>query len=140
MLKKNLGRIFFGPKNSGKQKFWDKKISFGNFLGQKKFGTEIFVGSKKIWVGNFFGSKKIWVENFFGSKKFGLAKFHFGLIGFVCVMLLITAKLNNNNTEFHWWWWWWVVGGLHTHNRVKPTSIWLWLSWVLTISKERLED
>ena len=23
-------------------------------------------------------------------------------------------------------------GGLHTHNVVKPTSTWLWLSWVLT--------
>ena len=44
---------------------------------------------------------------------------------------LVTAKLNNNNKEFHWWWV--VVGGLHTHNRVKPTSTWLWLSWVLTI-------
>ena len=38
--------------------------------------------------------------------KFGLAKFYFGLIRFVCVMLLVTAKLNNNNTEFHW-----VCGG-----------------------------
>ena len=28
-----------------------------------------------------------------------------------------------------------VVGGLHTHNLVKPTSTWLWLSWVLTIKK-----
>ena len=40
------------------------------------------------------------------GRKFGLAKFCFGLIKFVCVMLLITAKLNNNNTEFLW-----VVGG-----------------------------
>ena len=38
--------------------------------------------------------------------KFGLAKFYFGLIRFVCDLLLITAKLNNNNTEFD------VVGGL----------------------------
>ena len=45
-------------------------------------------------------------------------------------MLLITAKLNNNNTEFVWWWWW---VGYNTHNVVKPTSTWLWLSWVLTI-------
>ena len=36
-----------------------------------------------------------------------MAKFYFGLLRFVCVMLLVTAKLNNNNTEFHWWW----VGG-----------------------------
>ena len=34
------------------------------------------------------------------GRKFGLAKFHFGLIRFVCVMLLVAAKLNNNNTEF----------------------------------------
>jgi len=49
-------------------------------------------------------------EIFLGQKilgrKFGLAKFYFGLLRFVCVMLLVTAKLNNNNTEFHWW-----VGG-----------------------------
>ena len=46
-----------------------------------------------------------------GKKKmgriFGLAKFYVGLIRFVCVVLLINAKLNNNNTEFVWW----VVGG-----------------------------
>ena len=28
---------------------------------------------------------------------------------------------------------WVVVGGLETHNLVKPTFTWLWLSWVLTI-------
>ena len=43
----------------------------------------------------------------------------FGLIRFVCDLLLVTAKLNNNNTEFHWWWWWWV----NTHNVVKPTLL-----------------
>ena len=78
-----------------------------------KFSSEIFGGQQNL------------------GRKFGLAKFYFGLRRFVCVMLLVTAKLNNNNTEFHWWWWW-VVGGLHTHNVVKPTSSWLWLSWVLT--------
>ena len=64
------------------------------------------------------------------GRKFVLAKFYFGLIRFDCVMLTITSKLNNNNTEF---------GGagcvkivLQTNNRVKPTSTWLWLSWVLT--------
>ena len=65
------------------------------------------------------------------GRKFGLAKFYFVLVRFVCVMLLITAKSNNNNTEFLWWVL--VVGGLHTHNVVKPTSTWLWLRWVLTI-------
>ena len=75
--------------------------------------------------------KFFWVKKNLG-RKFGLAKFYFGLLRFVCVMLLVTAKLNNNNTEFHWWW---VVGGgwVRTHNVVKPTSTWLWLSWVLTI-------
>ena len=29
-----------------------------------------------------------------------MAKFYFGLIRFVCVMLLLPADLNNNNTEF----------------------------------------
>ena len=52
------------------------------------------------------------------GRKFGLAKFYFGLIRFVCDLLLVTAKLNNNNTEFVW-----VVGGLHTHNLVKPTLL-----------------
>ena len=42
------------------------------------------------------------------QKTFGLAKFYFGLVRFVCDLLLITAKLNNKNTEFLWWW---VVGG-----------------------------
>ena len=35
--------------------------------------------------------------------KFGLVKLYFGL-RFVCVMLLVTAKLNNNNTEFSGGW------------------------------------
>ena len=53
------------------------------------------------------------------GRKFGLAKYYFGLLRFVCVMLLVTAKLNNNNTEFVW-----VVGYIvHTHNRVKPTLL-----------------
>ena len=52
------------------------------------------------------------------GRKLGLATFYFGLIRFVCVYLLVTAKLNNNNTEFHW-----VGGGLHTHNVVKPTLL-----------------
>ena len=51
------------------------------------------------------------------GRKFGLAKFYFGLIRSVCDLLLINAKLNNNNTEFLW------VGGLHTHNLVKPTLL-----------------
>ena len=61
---------------------------------------------KKIWLGNFFGSIKIWVGIFLG-RKFILAKIYFGLVRFVCVMLLITADLNNNNTEFVGGW---VVG------------------------------
>ena len=39
------------------------------------------------------------VELGFDNSEFGLAKFYFGLIRFVCDLLLITAKLNNNNTE-----------------------------------------
>ena len=78
------------------------------FCGQKffwvqKFGSEFFLG-KKNWVENFIVLKKIWVGNCIGLKKlgrkFGLANFYFGLIRFVCVVLLVTAKLNNNNTEF----------------------------------------
>ena len=63
------------------------------------------------------------------GRKFVLAKFYFGLIRFVRVMLLVTAKLNNNNTEFLWW----VVVGYNSNNLVKPTYTWLWLSWVLTM-------
>ena len=59
---------------------------------------------------NFYRVKKSWVGDFIGltnlGRKFGLAKFYFGLIRFVCDLLMITAKLNNNNTEFVWW-----VGG-----------------------------
>ena len=55
-------------------------------------------------------------------------------VWFVFVVLLLcsllTAGLNNNNKDFDrvsgWWWW------VRTHNVVKPTSTWLWLSWVLT--------
>ena len=49
----------------------------------------------------------------------------------VLLYSLLSAALNNNNTEFVWvgGGWWWV----RTHNVVKPTSTWLWLSWVLTI-------
>ena len=75
-----------------------------------------------------------WSQKILG-RKFVLAKFYFGLIRYVFVMLLITANLNNNNTEFHWV----VVGGgggwVNIHNVVKPTSTWLWLSWVLTKTK-----
>ena len=85
-----------------------------------------------MWLGNYIGLKKLG-RRFYRVKinlgrKFGLAKFYFGLIRFVCDLLLDTAKLNNNNTEFVWW-----VVGYNTHNLVKPTSTWLWLSWVLTI-------
>ena len=61
----------------------EKCLNFGTFSCQKKLG-----------------------------RKFGLAKFYFGLIRFVCDLLLVTAKLNNNNTEFVWWWVVVVVGGL----------------------------
>ena len=77
-----------------------------------------FYRVKKNWVGNFIGLKKNWVRNCIGLKKmgrkFGLVKFYFSRIRFVCDLLLITAKLNNNNTEFLWWWWWVVGGGLQS--------------------------
>ena len=48
-------------------------------------------------------------RKFFSSTNLDvLAKLYFGLIRSVCVMLLVTDKLNNNNTEFVWW----VGGGL----------------------------
>ena len=112
------------------QKFGLAKFLVGICFASKEFGPKNFL-AKNIWVGNLFGSKKCGSEIFLGQKnlgrKFGLAKFYFALLRFVCVMLLITAKLNNNNTEFHW-----VVVGQYTHNLVKPTFTWLWLSWVLT--------
>ena len=89
---------------------WQQKFGLAKFLvgicfGSKEFGPKNFL-AKNIWVGNLFGSKKFGSEIFLGQKnlgrKFGLAKFYFALIRFVCVMLLITAKLNNNNTEFLW--------------------------------------
>ena len=46
-------------------------------------------------------------------------KFYFGLIRFVCVVLLTTDDLNNNNTEFDLGGGWWV----NTHNLVKPTLL-----------------
>ena len=112
---------------------------------KKKLVSEFFFGEtklcqkkicvKKIWAGNFVGSKKVW-KFILGKKKlcrkFVLAKFYFGLIRFDFVVLLTTADLNNNNTEFHWWWW--CRGWINTHNLVKPTSTWLCLSWVLTIT------
>ena len=64
------------------------------------------------------------------NNKFVLAKFYFGLIRFVCVYLLVTAKLNNNNTEFVWWWWWVGYIPIIESNQLY----WLRLSWVLTIS------
>ena len=48
----------------------------------KKFGSNFFLREQKL------------------GRKFVLAKLYFGLIRFVCVMLLLTADLNNNNTEF----------------------------------------
>ena len=52
------------------------------------------------------GQKKFWAKKKVGNlgRKFGLAKFYFGLLRFVCVMFLVTAKLNNNNTEFSGGW------------------------------------
>ena len=80
--------------------FWVNKNLGRKLFGLKKFGSEFFLVKKNL------GRKFFWVKKNLG-RKFGLAKFYFGLIRFVCVMLLITAKLNNNNTEFLWW-----VGGL----------------------------
>ena len=64
------------------------------------------MGQNCFWVKRnvgriFFGSNKIGSEIFLGQKNVGF-KFYFGLIRFVCVVLLTTAELNNNNTEFHW--------------------------------------
>ena len=77
--------------------------------------------------------KKKWVGNVIGLKEFG-SEIWFGLIRFVCDLLLITAKLNNNNAEFVWW------VDQYTHNLVKPTSTWLWFSWVLTITNHFLSN
>ena len=80
MGQENLGRNFFGVnKNVGRKFFRVKKMSVGNSFGSTKFGSDIC-----------------------------LAKLYFGLIRFVCVILLFTAELNNNNTEF-------VCGGWVTH-------------------------
>ena len=53
--------------------------------------------SKKNLVGNFFGSKNFGRKFFWVNKKFGseicMAKFYFGLVRFVCDLLLITAKV-----------------------------------------------
>ena len=87
-IKKNLGRKFV----------WSKNIWVGIFFGKKKFESKKNVGQKKC-------RKFFWVKKKLG-RKFGLAKFYFGLLRFVCDLLLITAKLNNNNTAFVW-----VVGG-----------------------------
>ena len=82
-----------------------KRILVGNFLGQKKIWLEIFL-VKKIGSEFFFRPKKFGLEIFLGQKKFGseffkvkqnlrrkfvLDKFYFGLLGFVCVVLLTTA-------------------------------------------------
>ena len=111
-------------------------------MGHKKIGLEIFFRSKKIgpeifWCQRRFGSKLFWGQKNVGRKffcvkkdlgrKFGLAKFYFGLLRFVCVMLLVTAKLNNNNTEFHW-----VCGG-GLEPIIESNQLYgLRLSWVLT--------
>ena len=68
-------------------------------MGKNFFWSEIFLGQKDV------GRKFFWVKRNWG-RNFGLAKFYSGPLRFVCVMLLVTAKLNNNNTEFHW-----VCGG-----------------------------
>ena len=68
-----------GKKNVGQNCFWVKKNVGRIFFGSNKIGSEIFLGHKNVGF-----------------------KFYFGLIRFVCVVLLTTAELNNNNTEFHW--------------------------------------
>ena len=76
-------------------------------VGQKKFG------SKKMWV------KFCFVHESSSWVKIGLHAEN-QLPGWSGSGLKVNAKLNNNNTEFVWWW---VGGGLHTHNRVKPTLL-----------------
>ena len=63
-----------------------------------------------------------------------MAKFYFGLIRFVCVMLLLLpADLNNNNTEFD------LGGGWVTIPIIESNQLyWLRLSWVLTILSKRM--
>ena len=77
----------------GRNFYLSKKIWVGNFVWPQKNNVKKNVGQKK------FGRKFFWVKKKLG-RKFALAKFYFGLVRFVCVMLLVTAKLNNNNTEF----------------------------------------
>ena len=94
-------------------------------MGQKKFGTEICFCQILLWSyilgltdNNILGLTDnnilgLTEKNILGlpdnnilgltdNNKFVLTKFYFGLIRFVCVYLLVTAKLNNNNTEFVW--------------------------------------
>ena len=111
LVNKKFGsEIFLGKKNLGWKNYWvKKKIGRNKILVQNKFGLEFFFGKKNL------GRKLCWLKkklglNFFWVNKcpkclgriFCLAKFYFVLVRFVCVMLLITAKLNNNNTEFDW--------------------------------------
>ena len=65
-------------------------------MGLKKLGRK-FYGVKKN-LGQQLGRKCYRVKKNLGQK-FGLAKFYFGLIRVVCVLLLTTPTLNNN-TEF----------------------------------------
>ena len=105
--KKNLSEILFGlKKNLGRNFCRSKKIWVGNLVWPNSILVGNFVGSKKIRLEisldrnlKNLGKQNVAQKNL--GRIFGLAKFYFGLLRFVCVMLLVTAKLNNNNTEFH---------------------------------------
>ena len=96
----------------------------GIFLGKTNFGRKLFL-VKKIWVGNFFWVKKIW-----GKKKLGQKNVGQFWVNRVACRKLASWVVWKQSKSFPVGGGWWV----NTHNVFKPTSTWLWLSWVLTIS------
>ena len=146
-----------GQKNLCRKFVWVKKLFGQEKIGLKKFGSKKFAGQKNLFR-NFFGMNKIWVGNLFwpnsvllqkkiGSKKFWAEKIwvkkNLGQknvwvhesSSWVKIGLHTENQLpgwSGSGLKFFRWW----VGGLHTHNLVKPTSTWLWLSWVLTKSTQ----
>ena len=145
-VKKILGQNFFWvQKNLGRKLFWVKKKILRKFFRVKKNCVGIFFQVKKILVGNFFGLNKIGSEIFLGKKKLCRKFFWVKKIGsefFLVGNLFWSYKICLCYTAAPCW----LeqqqhrvsrgggrLGGLHTHYQVKPTSTWLWLSWVLTI-------
>ena len=115
LAKKNVGQNKCWSTSFGVvKKCWRKKNWGLTLFWLKKFGSEIVLGQKKC-------GSEFWT------------KFYFGLIcymiclccGFLCLLLTLTTTTRSLTGG--------LMGGLHTDNRVKPTSTWLWLSWVLTI-------